>query len=205
MTEPAGHVQTIRAAYALRADEYIGALGSLEAMSPVDRAAIEEWACGIDGRLIDAGCGPGHWAAHLCSLGADIEGIDMVPAFIDSARERFPDVTFRLGELDALPVGSASLKGILAWYSVIHASPEQVPAIIREFARCLAPGGKLLLGFFEGQHVVPFDHLVTTAYFWPVSEMTRFLEDAGFEILGVQMRTDPGARPHAAIIARLRV
>lgn len=205
MTDPARDVQTVRAAYGLRAEEYIGALGSLEAMSPVDRAAIEEWARGIDGRLVDAGYGPGHWTAHLRDLGADIEGVDMVPAFIDSARVRFPDATFRLGELDALPVESASLAGILAWYSVIHASPAQLPAIIREFARCLAPDGNLLLGFFEGQHVVPFDHVVTTAYFWQVGEMTRLLEDAGFEVLSAQTRTDPGARPHAAIIARLRV
>ena len=205
MTDPASDARTVRAAYGLRAEEYIGALGSLEVMSPMDRAAIEEWARGIDGHLIDAGCGPGHWAAHLRDLGADIEGIDIVLAFIDSARARFPDARFRLGELDALPVESASLTGILAWYSVIHASPEQLPAIIREFARCLAPDGKILLGFFEGQQVVPFDHVVTTAYFWPVSEMTRLLEDAGFEVLGVQTRTDPGARPHAAIIARLLV
>ncbi len=205
MTDPIRDVQTVRAAYGPRAEEYIGALSSPEAMSLVDRATIEEWVHGIDGRLIDAGCGPGRWAAHLRDLGADIEGIDMMPACIDSARGRFPDVTFRLGESDALPVEPASLAGILAWYSVIHTSPEQLPAIIREFARCLARGGNLLLGFFEGQHVVPFDHVITTAYFWSVSEMTRLHEDDGFEVLGVRTRTDPGARPHAAISARLRV
>lgn len=196
--------QEVRNAYESRAAEYIEALGSVEALSPVDQVAIENWASDIDGHIVDAGCGPGHWTAHLRELGADIEGIDIVPAFIDSATRRFPDATFRLGELDSLPVESASLAGILAWYSVIHADPGRLPTIIREFARCLAPGGSLLLGFFESQDLVSFDHAVTTAYFWPGNEMKRTLEAAGFEVLKLETRTDPCARPHAALTARLR-
>ncbi|MGO1735203.1 MAG: class I SAM-dependent DNA methyltransferase [Leucobacter sp.] len=200
-TEYESHV--VREAYESRAIEYTKVLGSIEAMSPVDLAAIEGWSRGIDGRIVDAGCGPGHWTAHLRDLGADIEGIDMVPAFIDGARCRFPDTTFSLGGLDALPVQSASLAGILAWYSVIHVSPELLPATIQEFARCLEPGGSLLLGFFEGQRVETFDHAVTTAYFWPLEEMARLLTDAGFEVTEVRTRTAPRARPHAAIVAQL--
>lgn len=203
MTRTGDEAQAVHEAYESRATEYIEVLGSIEAMSPVDQVAIEEWFRGIDGRIVDAGCGPGHWTAHLRGLGADIEGIDMVPPFIDSARRRFPDATFQLGDLETLPVESASLGGILAWYSVIHTSPERLPGILREFARCLAPSGKLLLGFFEGQQVEPFDHAVTTAYFWPVGEMMRIFADAGFEVLDVQTRTDPGSRPHAAMSARL--
>lgn len=203
MTNPSGEAHAVRAAYALHAEEYIEVLGTLEVMSAVDRHAIAAWARQVDGRIIDAGCGPGHWSAYLRDLGAEIEGVDMVPAFIESARSRFPDTTFNLGELNPLPAESASLGGILAWYSVIHVSPALVPATIQEFARCLASGGKLLLGFFEGQHAEAFDHAVTTAYFWSVDEMTRVLADAGFEVTEVQTRIDPGARPHAAITAQL--
>lgn len=196
--------QVVREAYESRAIEYTRVLGTIEAMSPMDLAAIEGWSRGIDGRIVDAGCGPGHWTAHLRKLGADIEGIDMVPAFIDGARSRFPEATFRLGDLDALPVQSTSLAGILAWYSVIHVTPELLPGTIKEFARCLEPGGSLLLGFFEGQQVEAFDHAVTTAYFWPVQEMARLLVDAGFEVTDVRTRADPGARPRAAIASRLK-
>ncbi|MCW4464253.1 class I SAM-dependent methyltransferase [Glutamicibacter sp. MNS18] len=195
--------QVVREAYESRATEYTKVLGSIEAMSPVDLAAIEGWSRGIDGRIVDAGCGPGHWTAHLRNLGADIEGIDMVPAFIDGARSRFPDTAFRLGDLDALPVKSASLAGILAWYSLIHVSPDLLSVTIQEFARCLEPGGRVLLGFFEGQKVEAFGHAVTTAYFWPVEEMARLLADARFEVTEVRTRADPGARPHAAIAAQL--
>ncbi len=42
---------------------------------------------------------------------------------------------------------------ILAWYSLIHFGPAQVPSVLRELARTLAPGGRLLLGLFEGDEV----------------------------------------------------
>ena len=32
--------------------------------------------------------------------------------------------------------------------------------------------------------------------------MTELLEEAGFEVVDVETRTDPGARPHAAVHAR---
>lgn len=202
MSNPTGEARAVRTAYALRAKEYIEVLGTLEVMSAVDRLAIATWARQVDGRIIDAGCGPGHWTDYLRDLGTEIVGVDIVPAFIESARSRFPDTTFKLGELNALPAESASLGGILAWYSVIHLSPTLLPATFQEFARCLAPGGKLLLGFFEGHRVEEFDHAVTTAHFWSVDEMTRLLADAGFEVTEVQTRIDPGARPHAAIAAQ---
>lgn len=190
-----------REAYGARAAEYIDLLGDVGAMSPIDRRTMEEWAASIDGRILDAGCGPGHWTAHLRSRGADIEGIDQVPEFIDSARSRFPGTAYRLGGLDALPAEAGELAGILAWYSVIHVDPVNLPDVLAEFARSLAPGGRLLLGFFEGSRVEPFPHAVTTAYFWPTEEMARLLEAAGFRVLEVQTRTDPGCRPHASISA----
>nr|WP_246286040.1 class I SAM-dependent methyltransferase [Microbacterium pseudoresistens] len=176
-------------------------LGDIDAMSPRDRALIADWAARIDGRILDAGCGPGHWTAYLRGLGADIEGVDLVPEFIASARARFPDTAFQRGALETLPVDTGALAGLLSWYSLIHVEPARMPTTLHEFARCLAPGGSLLLGFFEGPRTEPFDHAVTTAYFWPVDAMRRLLRNEGFEIVDVVTRSDPGSRPHAAIEA----
>lgn len=205
MTERNLEAQAVRAAYGARADEYSDALGAVELMAAADRLTIEEWARGIGGRVVDAGCGPGHWTAHMHGLAVDTVGVDIVPEFIATARKRFPESEFHLGELEHLPIDSGSLAGILAWYSVIHSPPERVPSILREFARCLAPGGSLLLGFFAGTRLEPFDHAVTTAYFWPMREMARRIEDAGLVVLDTQSRTDPGSRPHGAIRAVLPI
>ncbi|MBC7724262.1 MAG: class I SAM-dependent methyltransferase [Burkholderiaceae bacterium] len=118
-----------------------------------------------------------------------------------SRRIRLRDVPFRLASLKDLGVEPRSVDAILAWYSVIHLTPSEVPPVLGEFARCLAPGGRLRLGFFDGDTVEPFSHAVTNAYFWPVARMREQLELAGFQVVAVPTRTDPGARPHAAIVA----
>lgn len=133
-----------------------------------------------------------------------VVGIDPAPAFLALARSRFPSTAFRLGRAEELGESDASVQGILAWYSLIHTAPEALPAALTEFARVLAPGGSLLMGFFEGPRCEPFDHAVTTAWFWPVGELSTVVAEAGFVVEETHARHDPGARPHGALLARRR-
>jgi SAM-dependent methyltransferase len=189
-------------AYSARAAEYIELLGSVEAMHPSDRELIGTWGGQVVGPAIDAGCGPGHWTAYLASRGVDIRGIDLAPAFIDHARRAHPDLRFATGSLDALDASDASLGGVLAWYSLIHHAPDAMGSALDEIARVLRPGGLLLVGFFDGTAIEPFDHAVVTAYRWPVADLSERLRASGFEIVETHTRTGVGYRPHAAIVAR---
>ncbi|WP_026927120.1 class I SAM-dependent methyltransferase [Granulicoccus phenolivorans] len=195
-------IERVRRSYGARAAEYTELLGSVNAMTAEDRQLITAWAATVRGRALDAGCGPGHWTAFLAEHGVAVDGVDLVPEFVAIATARFPHLRFRVGDLEALEVADDALGGILSWYSVIHTEPERVPGILGEFARCLRPGGTLLLGFATGPRSEPFDHAVVTAYFWPVDAMAHELVGAGFEIVESRTRTDPGSRPHAAILAR---
>ena len=191
----------VREAYAARAAEYISRFGSIEAVAEQDRDLVLGWARGVDGRIIDIGCGPGQWTNYLHERGVDIEGVDPVPAFINEARQRYPGVDYRVGQADRLGVNEASLGGVLAWYSLIHTDPDQIGALLTEFARCVQAGGGLAVGFFEGPDLVPFDHAVSTAWFWPVDLLAKQIERAGFAVAGVHTRTDLGTRPLGVITA----
>jgi SAM-dependent methyltransferase len=192
----------VRTAYAGRAEGYATLLGSIDATHPLDRQLIVDWARPLNGPVIDAGCGPGHWTNFLVESWISAEGIDLVPEFIAHAQAAFPMASFRLGSLTDLGVPDGYAAGILAWYSLIHLEPSDVPAVLQELARSTAPGGGLLLGFFEGDSVQQFPHAVTAAYSWPISEVAGLLAAAGFTTLVSHSRQDPGHRPHAAIVAR---
>ncbi|WP_426302116.1 methyltransferase domain-containing protein [Arthrobacter sp. R-11] len=138
----------------------------------------------------------------MADNGAEVSGIDLVPDFIAHARARFPSVPFGVGSLRSLGVGDGHLAGVLAWYSLIHFAPEDLAPVLREFARAIAPGGGLLLGFFESEELRRFPHAVTDAYSWPVERVGALLEASGFSVVESHSRTDPGHRPHAAIVAR---
>lgn len=197
-------VDAVRRTYGERAGEYTEALGSISAMAQKDQKLISAWAREVGSPTIDAGCGPGHWTKFLHDHGVVVEGINTVSEFILSASLRFPEVPFRVATLEALPADDGALAAVLSWYSIIHTAPGDLPAVLKEFARCIRSDGSLLLGFFHGERVEAFDHAVVTAYYWPTSAMRNELMAAGFDIVQTHTRSDPGQRPHTAIIARRR-
>lgn len=190
-------------AYGQRAQEYLEAVGKIEHAAAVDRDAVLEWARGIDGFVLDVGCGPGQWTAHLAQHGIDVAGLDPVDEFVAGARIRHPSVSYRVGRAEHLGVAESSLGGILAWYSLIHTPAGDIDAALREFARALRPGGTVLLGFFAGPALESFEHAVAPAYYWPVADLAQRLERAGFVVASTETRQDPGVRAHGAIAALL--
>ncbi len=197
----------VAAAYEARAAEYIAIAGTVEQMDPRDRARIEDWRDSTGGALLDAGCGPGHWTEVLSRGGRAAGGIDLSEAFIASAQSRHPDLQFEVASFRALPFEDGSFGGILAWYSLIHTPPADLPAVFAEFARVLRPGGGLLLGFFDGVPREPFAHAhaVAPAWYWSPEVLIELLADAGFAADGIRRRgREPGeisVRPHADIEA----
>ena len=189
--------------YGRRATEYIHHFGEIDFAHPADVDLITRWAVGVDGPVLDAGCGPGQWTAHLAELGVDIRGVDGAVEFVAHARRAHPKSRFDAADLDALPVPEASVAGVMAWYSLIHHKPAEIGVPLAEFARVLRPGGHVLIGFFVGECVDRFDHAVTPAYRWPVESLAERLLMAHFEVIETYTRTGPGHRPHGAIVARL--
>ncbi|WP_030266595.1 class I SAM-dependent methyltransferase [Streptomyces violens] len=197
MTEPSSHLSATADAYDAVAVLYAElARDSLDAL-PLDRAVLAAFAelarANGAGPVAELGCGPGYLTAHLRDLGLDVFGIDLSPVMIDLARETYPDLRFELGSMDALDLPDGKLNGIVSWYSVIHAPPQDVPSYFAEFRRVLAPGGHLLLGFFEseGEPVTAFDHKVATAYRWPIDDLAKLAGEAGFIEVGRMLR-EPG-------------
>lgn len=194
----------ISEAYSRRAVEYSDLFGSMHAVHPSDRQLVADWADDVEGPVIDAGCGPGHWTSFLADRGLAARGVDLVPQFIDRARTAYPGVSFEVGSLDALDVDAGTVGGVLSWYSLIHHDPSSISSPLLEFHRVLSPGGTLLLGFFESPHIEQFDHAVAPAYRWPVGGLTKALASAGFDVIEAHTRRTKDQRPHAAIIARRR-
>jgi ubiquinone/menaquinone biosynthesis C-methylase UbiE len=167
--------------------------GELDAL-PLDRAVLAAFAehvlAGGGGLVADLGCGEGRISAHLAGLGLNVTGIDLSPAMIEIARATRPGLRFETGSMHALPLGDAALAGVVSWYSVIHAAPDDVPAYFAEFGRVLKPGGHLLVAFFEAvnEPVTAYDHKVTPAHRWPAGELAALAGEAGFAEVGRMSR-----------------
>lgn len=53
----------------------------------------------------------------------------------------------------ALDLPDGTLRGIVAWYSIIHVPQELLPQVFGEFHRMLVPGGYVQLAFQVGDEV----------------------------------------------------
>ena len=196
------NVDQVRDAYASVAELYISLFGTSQQVHADDLAFIGRHLSALPGPVLDVGCGPGQITAHLRSLGADASGIDLVPEFIAYAQATHPDVPYRLGSMQHLDLEDASVAGILTWYSLIHYPPAELDGVLARLRRVLAPGGTLVVGFFDGAEVAAFDHKVATAYWWPVDEFSARLARAGFTEIDRDHRPSDGThRSHAAIAA----
>lgn len=92
---------------------------------------------------IDAGVGIGVFAAELHAHGAQVLGFDFSPAVLAAARERAPDAVLFRGSLEHFALRAQSTDGILALDVLEHLVQPQI--MLREIARVLRPGGRLIL------------------------------------------------------------
>jgi SAM-dependent methyltransferase len=97
--------------------------------------------------VVDLGCGGG-LDVFLASqkVGAAGKGIDMTPSMIARAQKNaqeggFRNVEFHLATIDHLPLPDASVDVVIS-NCVINLAPDK-PAVFREIARILKPGGRL--------------------------------------------------------------
>ena len=103
----------------------------------------------IAGRdVLDAGCGDGELVCALASRGAEATGVDPDPAMLIAARLRAAKAgvraTFRAGRVEQLPFPDAAFAVVTA-VTVLCFVPDARGAV-REMARVLRPGGRLVLG-----------------------------------------------------------
>jgi SAM-dependent methyltransferase len=138
----------VRGAYDAIARHYDREIGDELAAKPLDRALLEALLeLAGPGRVADVGCGPGHVTRWIAARHHDVVGVDLSPVMIDVARERAPELSFQVASMLDLPVGDGSWSGIVALYSIIHLTPDQLAAAFRELARTLRTGGWLLVAF----------------------------------------------------------
>ncbi|MET8557940.1 class I SAM-dependent methyltransferase [Streptomyces sp. NPDC004959] len=176
-----------RTAYDAVASVYAGMFSDSLRDAPLERALLGAFAELVradgDGEVGDLGCGPGYVTAHLHGLGLRAFGLDASPTMIGLAREAHPGLRFEAGSMAALDLADGALGGILSRWSLIHTPPAEVPAVLDEFARVLAPGGHLLLSFPASDgpehETQSYDHAVTTAYRWCPDRLAALLGARG--------------------------
>jgi len=209
------YLAATRAAYDTVAVDYARLLADALDQMPWDRAVLSTFAELVSrnrlGPVADVGCGPGRITGHLHSLGLDVFGVDLSPGMLAVARQALPGLRFVEGSMTALDLPDASLGGLVAWYSLIHIPPPDVPAVLAELCRVLVPGGHLLVAFQVGDDPRHLEHayghpISLDAYRMQPERLAGQLQAAGAPVQARVLR-DPEeseTMPQAYLLARKR-
>lgn len=99
-------------------------------------------------RVADLGCGDGYLTLEAARWASSVIGVDRSPEVLErakalAARRKVTNVSWRLGELEALPLADGEVDVALLSQALHHA--ESPATALAEARRILAPGGRLLL------------------------------------------------------------
>ena len=101
-------------------------------------------------RVLEVGCGPGELAARIAAeLGVELLALDISPRMVELARSRGVDA--RVGDLQELPFRDGEFDCVVAAWVLFH-----VPDLdrgVRELARILRPGGRLVAATNDVDHL----------------------------------------------------
>jgi ubiquinone/menaquinone biosynthesis C-methylase UbiE len=102
------------------------------------------------GKLLEVGCGTGHWSEYFAGKGFAVTGVDVSERMIAVARQKnIAGGTFEVADAERLPFAGGSFD-VAAAITALEFTPN--PArVVSEMTRCVRKaGGMLILGVLNG-------------------------------------------------------
>jgi SAM-dependent methyltransferase len=128
-----------RAGWERAAPSYAGSFETITSLFA--KQLLEAVGAGPRIKLLDVACGSGYMAAMAAESGAQVEAVDFSPNMVDAATRRYPALSFRLADAEALPFADNAFDAVVIAFGVHH-FPFPLRALA-EARRVLRTGGRL--------------------------------------------------------------
>ena len=146
-------------------------------------------------KILDLGCGMGHYSNYIHNKGFDVTGIDFSSSMINIAKKNFLNIEFIENDICNLEIlGNRKFDGVVIAYVLQHLSKEEVLKLFNDLNNNIKSNSKILLFLRQGNSVVnevePMDERYTYVINeYSKNEITKILQSHGWEILEMINKT----------------
>ena len=104
-------------------------------------------------RLLEIGCGTGHWSRFFSQCGFEVTGLDISERMVNTALQKgIPNVSFYVADGHLLPFQDSTFDLTAAITTLEFVRDAEV--VLREMIRCTRKPGRILLGMLNGLSTV---------------------------------------------------
>lgn len=156
-------------------------LWHFEALHDHVRRAFSKYKLPATAKILDAGCGTGGLLRRMSNWWSETkrEGLDFSPLAVEFARKRV-GCSITEGSITALPFADASFDAIVSLDVLCQV--EQPKTALREFARCLRPGGLVAINVPAYRWLWSYhDDAVQSCHRFSRAEVVNLLREAGLQ------------------------
>ena len=187
-------LDNVKNCYDLTAEEYAKSFYHELDHKPFDRLILQRFAAENNGKFADLGCGCGHTTKFLADLGVhDLVGIDLSPEMVKVAAKLNPKIAFEVGNILNLDKLDEEFGAVLALYSIVHFTYEEIEQAFSEIYRVLKSSGQFLFSFHVGETATTLSEFLSqkveiTFYFLEVDRVLQLLGKTGFKVIDAIIR-----------------
>lgn len=101
-------------------------------------------------RILDVGCGPGHYSQYFYDYGFNVSGIDFSKEMIEIAKEKYKEIDFSQQDMQNLAFENNSFDALWVCSSFVHIPEKKSVEVLNEFNRVLKKPGFLFVNAIIG-------------------------------------------------------
>lgn len=144
------------------------------------------------GKILDLGCGMGHYSKYIKNKGFEVVGIDFSKEMLKIAKENEPNVEFIESDICNLPENlDKDFDGVLIAYVIQHLSKEETRECFIKLKERLIEKANLLILFLEGNRILNEEEPFNPEFCYVIKEyekeeITELLKECGYDVLEIE-------------------
>lgn len=145
-------------------------------------------------KILDLGCGMGHYSKYIKSKGFDVVGVDFASEMLKIAKDTTEGIEYIKADICNLPESlDKDFDGVLIAYVLQHLSKEEAKLCFKNLNKYLLKEANILLFFREGNNVLKEKEPFNPDFEYNIKEYSKaeineILKECGYDVITIEAK-----------------